>query len=250
MLIAALSAIPLNAQSAAKLTGRIGTIEVQRGGTWMQARTGEEIKPGERIRTANRSSAAVELGPGKVAALAENSEMEVRDSGGSLGVRLESGNMRVISASDIQVSVRDATLETAARPLDIDLGYQEDRLNLTVNGGAVRTGTIIIRGAGDSSKRSYASDANRPQYGIPFGYSNMYGNSFGYSNIYGNSFGYPNFYSYPYATFANPGFVQPNVQNPYSGIMPGQIIAPMSDPLRPPVHFPIDTFPNRPPGTR
>ncbi|PYR96321.1 MAG: hypothetical protein DMG12_26570 [Acidobacteria bacterium] len=240
LLIAGFSVVTVKAESAATLSGRIGNIQVQRNGAWMEARTGEQINPGEKVRTANGSAAAVELGPGKVVTLSENTQIEVRSSDGSLSVRLESGNMKVVSASDIQVSARDTTLQSAARPLDIDLGYQADKLNLTVNAGAVRTGPIIIRGTEDSAKRSYAPAANPPQYGIPFGYS----------NIYGNSFGYPNAYSYPYMIFANPGFAQPNVQNPYSGIMPGQIIAPMSDPLRPPVHFPIDTFPNRPPGTR
>ncbi|PYS53413.1 MAG: hypothetical protein DMG13_12730 [Acidobacteria bacterium] len=233
MLIAALSVISVNAQSAAKVSGRIGTVEIQRGGTWTEARSSEQISPGEKVRTGNRSSAAIDLGPGKVATLAENTQIELRDGADSLNVRLESGNMRVVSAADLPVSARDTTPETPARPSDLD--YQADGLNLTVNGGAARTSTIIIRG-NDARRSSPQPDANLPQYGIPFGYSNMYGNTLGYSG----------FYSYPYV-FANPGFVYPNIQNPYSGIMPGQIIPPMTNPMRPAVHFPIETFPNRTP---
>ena len=231
MVIAGLGASTVHAQSAATLSGRIGTVEVQRGGAWTEARFSEEISPGERVRTGDRSSAAVELGPGKVATLAENTEIEVRDGAGSLSVRLVSGNMRVVSASDIQVSARDTTPESAARPLDLDLGSH--KLNLTITG---RTGPIIIRGDEKSTKRGSQPEVNPSQYGIPFGYSNMYGNPFGFSG----------FYTYPFV-FGNPGFVQPTIQNPYSGITPGQIIPPMTDPLRPPVHFPITTFPNRTP---
>ena len=235
LLIAGLSVGTLSAQSAATLSGRIGTVEVQRRGAWTEARFSEQISPGERVRTGDRSSAAIDLGPGKVATLAENTEVEVRDGGGdSLNVRLESGNMRVVSASDVQVSARDTAAESSARrPLDLDRGSQADELNLTITG---RTGPIIIRGDAGSTKRGSQPEVNPSQYGVPFGYSNIYGNPFGFSG----------YYTYPFV-FGNPGFVQPTIQNPYSGITPGQVIAPMTDPLRPPVHFPIDTFPNRAP---
>jgi len=237
LLVAGWSVGTLSAESFATLSGRIGTVEVQRQGAWMQARFSEQISPGERVRTGNRSSAAIELGGGKVATMAENTEIEVRDGGGdSLNVRLASGNMRVVSASDNPVSARDWTPQSAPRPVDLDVGNQADTLNLTISG---RTGSIVIRGDENSTQRGpqpAQPQVNPAQYGIPFGYSNIYGAPFGFSG----------FYTYPFV-FANPGGVQPTIQNPYSGITPGQIVPPMTDPLRPPVHFPIDTFPNRTP---
>src|SRR5213592_4647272 len=130
LLVAGWSVGTLSAESFATLSGRIGTVEVQRQGAWMQARFSEQISPGERVRTGNRSSAAIELGGGKVATMAENTEIEVRDGGGdSLNVRLASGNMRVVSASDNPVSARDSTPQSAPWPVDLDVHNQADTLN-------------------------------------------------------------------------------------------------------------------------
>ena len=47
-----LFAAAASAQSNARLTAGIGTIEVQRGGVWLQLGPGEAINSGERVRTA------------------------------------------------------------------------------------------------------------------------------------------------------------------------------------------------------
>src|SRR5262245_48736612 len=179
-LIAALSTVTLNAQSEAMLSGRIGTVEIQRSGAWMEAQTGEQISVGDRIRTATGSSAAVDLGPGKVVTLAANTQIELRESGGSLSARLERGNMKVVSASDLQVSGRDTTPEGAPRTVEIDLGSLADSVNLTVNPGA-GTGPIVSRGSEDSARRTSAAGGN--------GNSPMFGNTFANSNIPENVYG-------------------------------------------------------------
>ncbi|HYR86985.1 MAG TPA: FecR domain-containing protein [Terriglobia bacterium] len=178
-----LFAATANAQSIARLTGRIGTVEVQRGGVWIQAGLGEAIDSGERLRTAGASSASMELGTGKVITLAEGSEVEIGQSNGTSAVRLETGRIRVMSADDIQVSAKDTTLRVAEKPLDMELGYQADRLNLTVIAGAVSSGAIVIRGIENSNKRTYVSDSRRA------------GSSAGYSSA---PAGQNSFYIYPY----------------------------------------------------
>ena len=231
ILVAAIGVITSHAQANARLVARIGTVEVQRGNAWMPVLPGEPINTGERLRTAIGSSAALELGPGKVITLHQSTEIEVGESNGAPTVRLESGNMKVVAEQDIQVSAKDTTLQSAEKPLDMEVGYQVDRLNLTVITGAVTTGPITIRGTEDSAKRSYVADSRRAAYG--------------------NIVVQPNsFYFYPYVFYGNPGnlvVTQPSPSNPYSGIMPGQIVPPMTDPLRPPVHYPINPFPQRPP---
>lgn len=51
----------------------------------------------------------------------------------------------------------------------------------------------------------------------------------------------PNNYFYPYVIYGNLG-VQ---AQPFAGYAPSQVIPPMTDPLRPPVHYPVNPFPVR-----
>jgi hypothetical protein len=51
----------------------------------------------------------------------------------------------------------------------------------------------------------------------------------------------PNFYFSPYVMYGNTG-VQ---MQPFTGYVPGQVIPPMTDPLRPPVQYPVNPFPVR-----
>src|SRR5437762_11355574 len=150
LMIALFSAGALQAQgnlsANARLVARIGMVEVQRGNVWLPIAPGDLLNAGERIRTANGSSAAIEAGPGKVITLNEHSEVEIRESSGSALVQLASGSMKVFATSDIQVAAKDTMLESAERPLDMELGYQGDRLNLTVFNGAVRNGAMTVRG--------------------------------------------------------------------------------------------------------
>jgi len=164
-----LFAAAASAQSNARLTAGIGTIEVQRGGVWLQLGPGEAINSGERVRTAGGSSASLELGPGRVITLAERTEIEIGPSNGVLALRLETGRIRVMSADDIQVSAKDTTLRAAEKPLDMELGYQADQLNVTVITGAVNSGAILIRGIADSNKRTFVADSRRA--GSSAGYS-------------------------------------------------------------------------------
>lgn len=225
--VAALSA-QSNPQSSARLVARSGTVEVQRGNAWSPVNPGDAVNPGERVRTGANSSAAIELGPGKIITLGEQTEVQVRQANGSPIVQLESGNMKVVSAENIQVAAKDTVLESTERPLDMELGYQADRLNLTVISGAVRNGPLTIRGAQDSSKRVFIAD--------------------GRWRAQGNALTYPGVYFYPYVIYANPngflpqnvppqgGIVPPVVLNPtHPAYRPDQIVPPMTDPLRPPV---------------
>src|SRR2546427_10989525 len=77
LLIAGFSVVTVTAESAATLSGRIGNIQVQRNGAWMEARTGEQISPGEKVRTANGSAAPVEPGPGEVLKVGGNNQIEM-----------------------------------------------------------------------------------------------------------------------------------------------------------------------------
>ena len=136
VLVTALSIVTLNGQSSTtrspRLAIRSGLVEIQRGNVWSPASLGESLNPGERIRTALRSTAALDMGPGRVVTLNEQSVVkigQVSPSDASPVVELESGSMKVFSAADIQVSAKDTVLESAAPPLDLELGYQADNLN-------------------------------------------------------------------------------------------------------------------------
>src|SRR5437870_12233657 len=78
------------AQPRARLVAVGGVVEVQRNNAWVQTAPGDEVNFGERVRTGMFSSAALELGPGKVIALADRTEIQVGESGGSPIVQLES----------------------------------------------------------------------------------------------------------------------------------------------------------------
>ena len=224
-----LAAVAANAQSKSMLTGRIGSVEIQRGGGWVQLGAGEQINAGERVRTGESSSASLQLGAGKVITLSERTEIQVVQSNGSATIRLESGNMKVLATDDIQVSARDTTWQAAEKPLDLELGYQADKVNLMVISGAVTTGPVTIRGAQDSTKRRYVADSRHA------GFSNVITDPNAFYNP--NSF----YIYYPYYSLGTPQ------QNPYSGIT-GQIVPPMTDPLRPAVQFPVTPFMITPPG--
>ena len=232
LLIAVLSVATLsaqsNAQSAARLVARSGMVEIQRGTAWTAVNPGEIVNAGERVRTGTNSSAAIELGPGKIITLSERTEVQVRQGDGAPIVQLETGNMKVVSAEIIQVAAKETVLESIERPVDMELGYQADRLNLTVITGAVRHGLVTIRGAQDSSKRTFTAN--------------------GRWGVQANAYTYPGVYFYPYVIYANPngflpqvpaqpqGTVPPVVLNPtHPGYRPEQVVPPMTDPLRPPV---------------
>jgi hypothetical protein len=137
--------------------------------------------------------------------------------------------MKVFAASDgrdnrenILVAAKDTLLESAERPLDMEIGYQADKLNLTIFNGAVRNGPMTIRGGGnqDATVRTHtAGRTHERQVIVP------------------NA----NFYVYPYFLYGYPDpnagkIVPPVVNNPTNpGYRPTQIVPPMSDPLRVPV---------------
>src|SRR5437879_5993606 len=108
------------AQSKARLVAVGGVVEVQRNNAWVQAAPGDQLNSAERVRTGMFSSAALELGPGKVVTLAESTEIQVGESrSGSPIVQLESGNLRVLSTADIQVAAKNTMLQSVERPLDM-----------------------------------------------------------------------------------------------------------------------------------
>jgi hypothetical protein len=228
--VAILSAATLKAQAPpavnAKLAIRSGIVEVQRGNVWLPIGAGERISAGERIRTSKASSAALEIGPGKLVTLTELSQVLIGQSNGTPIVELEGGSMKVFASSDIQVAAKDTRLESADRPLDLELGYQADKLNLTIFNGAVRNGPVIIRGNEDPNTRT------RPPYGPDP------------SRRPDNVVEYPTYYVYPYFLYGRPDpnegkTVPPVVNNPTNpGYRPTQIVPPMSDPIRIPVTKP------------
>src|SRR5437588_8691690 len=110
LFIVMLSVAALYAQSnpsSARVVGRSGIVEVLRGNIWVPIAPGDLLNAGDRVRTGDGSSSAVEAGPGKVITLNERSEVEVRDSRGSPLVQLVSGSMKVFATSDIQVAAKD-----------------------------------------------------------------------------------------------------------------------------------------------
>jgi hypothetical protein len=239
LLIVTVSATLLNAQSPAvadaRLAIRSGLVEVQRGNIWVPITISEPLRAGERIRTGSGSVAAVEFGPGKVVTLNEQSVIQIGpigsdgSSGGAAIVHLENGSMKVFSASEIQIAAKDTMFESTDRPIDLELGYQADKLNLTVFNGAVRNGSVIIHGGNeDPSVRTYTAGRNGRR------------NDRHEQQIMVD----PTFYVYPYFMYGNPNpnvgrIVPPVVNNPTNpGYRPGQVVPPMSDPIRVPVTQP------------
>ena len=225
-------------QSSARLGARSGIVEVQRNNTWSPIAAGDQIDAGDRIRTAGGSLAALELGPGKTITLSPSTEIEVRDSNGTLSVQLLAGNMKVFSAADIQVAAEDTVPERVERPVDI-LGGLIDRPDLLVRSGAVRSGAMTIRGGEDPSVRTYTPDGrspHRPRLDSDSGAYPAFSSDPGVS---------PTFYVYPYMIWGNAGadgnagngaIVPPTVMNPtHPGYRPEQIVPPMSDPIRIPL---------------
>ena len=207
------------------LVARSGIVEVQRNNIWSQITPGETVNMGERVRTGAGSSAAIEIGPGTVVTLSDSTEVEVRDSGGSPVVQLEKGNMKVFSATDIQVAAKETTLESVGRPVDMQVGVESDRLNVMVFSGAVRKGKMTIHGTQDPNVRTYTANG---QSRHPYGYSNVY----------------PTYNIYPWVMYGNPNpgdgrIVPPAVSNPTNpGYRPTQSVPPMSDPIRVPLSPP------------
>jgi len=243
VIVGIFSAVLLEAQtpsqSSARLGARSGIVEVQRNNTWSPIAAGDPISAGDRIRTASGSLAALELGPGKTITLSPSTEIQVRDSNGTLSVQLVAGNMKVFSAADIQVAAKDTVLEGVERPLDMQVGLRGDRLDLTVLSGAVKSGAMTIRSAEDTSVRTYTADGRLPQNRHFYSDQDAYP---AFSSDPGTS---PTFYVYPYIFWGNAGangnggngaIVPPTVMNPtHPGYRPEQIVPPMSDPIRIPI---------------
>lgn len=225
LLVITLSAIvsTANAQSSAKLVAGNGTIEMSRGSGWSIIGSTDQILPKDRIRTGVGSFATLELGPGKGIVLGDQTEIALPQLGSSPTVVLASGALKVVSDSDIRVDAKGSVLESAGEPFEMDVIERSGKFNLIVLKGAVRSGAIIIRPAGDSASRTYTTGSFRQRFGptvVP-----------------------PTVYIYPYAGYAAPD----PCAALYPGYAPGQIIPPMTDPLRPPVHYPVNPFPYRPP---
>src|SRR5262245_15425565 len=92
LIVAIFGGLSLQAQtpatSSARLVARSGMVEVLRNNSWEQVAAGELINTGDRIRTATGSSAALELGAGKIITLSQATEIQVRESNGSPLVQL------------------------------------------------------------------------------------------------------------------------------------------------------------------
>src|SRR5262245_46212384 len=113
--VALFSVAALNAQSPglpnASLMNRIGMVEIQRGDAWWPISIGEQLSPTDRVRTASNSAAVIAIGFGRVVTLNERSEIQLRPANGTARVQLDSGSIKVFSASDFQVVAKDATFD-------------------------------------------------------------------------------------------------------------------------------------------
>jgi ferric-dicitrate binding protein FerR (iron transport regulator) len=212
-------------QSTARIAFRNGLVEVQRGNAWSPISLGDTLNAGDRLRTASGSVAAVELGPDRIVTLDEASQIQVGQSNVSPIVQLESGSIKVFSAFDILVAAKDTLLESADRPLDMELGFDGDKVNLTVFAGAVRNGSITVHaGDRDSSVRTITAGsraARRNELTVPY-----------------TIFAYP-YFLYGNAHASDGRIVPPVVNNPTNpSYRPTQIVPPMSDPVRVPVTKP------------
>jgi hypothetical protein len=201
---------------------RSGVVEVERGNSWHWIAAGDLLRTGERLRTGTGSRTAIQFGSDKVITLNESSQVRIGDAGTVPLVQLESGSMRVFSASPIQVAAKDTVLETADLPADLELGLDAANVNVVVFSGAVRSGQIIMRGNDrDATVRTYT--AGRAAHT--------------HAHIENN----PTFYVYPNSLFGNADptagrIVPPVVNNSTNpGYRPTQIVPPMSDPIRVPV---------------
>jgi ferric-dicitrate binding protein FerR (iron transport regulator) len=206
----------------ARLAIRSGLVEVQRKNVWLPILPGDAVNPGDRIRTASGSVAALEIGAGTIASLNAESQVLFDVASASPVLQLESGRMKVLAASKIQVGAKDTLLEAAEWPVNLELGYFADNLDLVVLAGAVRHGSIVIRGTNhDPNARTHVANGmpRRSEYMSP-------------QQI---------FYVYPSFLYGNPDpnagrIVPPVVNNPTNpGYRPTQIVPPMSDPIRVPV---------------
>jgi hypothetical protein len=217
-----------NAQSSsrgwtARLAIRSGIVEVQRGSAWLPIASGDVLVAGEHVRTGTGSTAAVEMSPGRVVTLNELSQIRLGNSGAAT-VQLEAGSMKVFATADILVMAKDTVLESAS-PVDLELGYEADRVNLTIFNGAVRNGGVTIRGGNqDPSMRTYNANGRPTQRHVV-------------------EVPNPTIYVYPYFMYGYGGrdpnagaIVPPVVNNPTNpGYRPTQVVPPMSDPIRVPV---------------
>lgn len=216
----------LNAQSLpqqnAKLAIRSGIVEVQRGNMWLMIVSGETLRGGEHIRTGAGSAAALEVAPGTVITLNELSQIKLGEPRTAAAVQLETGSIKVSSTSDVKVAAKETILESAGQPVDLELGFVSDQLNLRVYNGVVKNGPVMIHGGNqDAGTRTYT--AGRLEQRQPMEVSNP------------TFYIYPNF-SYGSSNANNGAIVPPVVNNPTNpGYRPTQIVPPMPDPIRVPV---------------
>jgi len=225
-----MSAAVLNAQSLpsqnARLAIRSGIVEIQHGNMWVQMASGDTLRAGEHVRTGSGSLAALEIAPGTVVTLNELSQVRLGDSGKTPAVRLENGSMKVFSTSDIKVAAKETILESAGQPLEMELGFVSDKLNLRVLNGAVQNGPVMIHGGNhDPGTRTYTANGRSEQRQATEAPNNI-------------------FYIYPNSSSSNgdpnAGAIVPPVVNNRTnpGYRPNQIVPPMSDPIRVPVTQP------------
>src|SRR5262245_24528081 len=123
LLLASCIAATLSAQTSSSPTAsvsvRSGVVEVQRGNAWLPIAAGESVNCGERVRTGNASTAAIEIGAGAVVTIRELSQGQIVASSAGLTVRLEVGDMKQLAPVDMQPSTTD-TIEPLDRRQQVD----------------------------------------------------------------------------------------------------------------------------------
>lgn len=119
-------------QPAGKIVLAVGAVQIVRGGTPVQAKMGMEVRPGDSVRTATRSSAQLWLRDGGMISIREKSEF-----------RIDSFNYRPGAPAAGQSSAA-SLVKGGARFLTGAVGKANPR-GVTVN---TRVATIGIRGTG------------------------------------------------------------------------------------------------------
>ncbi len=175
--IAVLSVPPVDGQSPAGPAGpRVvaagGVVEIFNGNTWIEALRGQPVETGQRVRTGVASFAYIVVAPDKAVTLTDQTEIQLRDTGGKPAIFLEQGSMKLEAGSEITVSTKDSTLDSLGGPVELQVTYRDSTADVSVLRGAVRSGALILRAAADSRSRTYVV-GGKQRYGVSPAYPNV-----------------------------------------------------------------------------
>jgi hypothetical protein len=224
ILVAGSVAVTAHAQSYGHIISAGGRIEMASEASSEWRGPNLTISNGEKLRTGQAAFASVALGEGKALSLGENTEVHFRQFGASPRVRLERGKLRVIGNFAIVIETAQGELSSPGGMLEAEIEASDTAVQTTLLRGSLKTSgssAMTFRAAAEANRTITAG-----------GRQQTFPNVLGSQNIpYQNLVVYAGYVCMPNTFGANaPGY-------------PGQIVPPMSDPLRPPVHYPANPFP-------